>query len=153
MKKVISLMLAAVLSISALSACSGKTKEVIYPDMTPVSPSGAIDTVAEDVRTYLQKAANLYDNALPEELETVLSPKTATQSLYESKQPVTFRWDWNSSTIPADSQFTLQLSLTEDFAQYEAFPCTRFNAEVTEQSEELWNLMTPCCSLSVFLSL
>lgn len=143
MKKIICICLAAVILIGLLPGCSGEKNEAQESvDLTPIGPSGSVDTLAEDVRTYLKEAGDLYDSATPEELEKVKSPKKLNQSLYESKQPVQFQWSWDGKNAPADSQFAIQLSMTEDFAQYQSFLCTEFDAEVTQQSQHIWNLFT-----------
>lgn len=110
--------------------------------LEPVSPSGTIDTVAGDVRTYLSQASELYDNADPVDYESMTSPKVKGQNLYESKTPVVFKWGWDSTgTVPADAVFSIQLSLTSDFENCRTIPCT-LDTESQVQTTEVWNLMT-----------
>ena len=90
------------------------------------------------MRTYLAQASALYDGKTIEQLKEMKSPKLAGQSLNDSKQPITLKWRWDAS-IPADSQFTIELSQTEDFAEVQTLACTHFNANVSVQSEPFWN--------------
>ena len=106
--------------------------------LAPVGPSSTVDPLAADVREYLAKASTLYDGATIEQLLEMKSPKLAGQSLNDSKQPITLSWRWDAS-IPADSQFTIELSQTEDFAEVQTLACTHFNANVSVQSEPFWN--------------
>ena len=114
------------------------------PVMTLAGPSGTVDTLASDVRTYLANAADKYDNATEAELETMTTAKSSnTQSMYTSMQAVDFNWTLeNAELVLGGAKFYIHLSQDADFASYESIRCTRFAAGKQAQSEPVWNLMT-----------
>ena len=114
------------------------------PVMTLVGPTGTVDTLASDVRTYLANAADKYDKATEAELETMTTAKSSdTQSLYTSMQAVEFNWTLeNAEVVGGSTKFYIQLSQDADFASFQSIRCTRFVAGKRAQSEPVWNLMT-----------
>ena len=128
------------IQVSVASNVVEISKGTNTPVLAAIGPSGTVDPLAADVREYLAAASDLYDDATVEELLELKSPKLNRQDLNASKQPVILTWKWDAS-IPADSQFTIQLSQSADLAQVENLACTHFNKNVFVQSEPFWNPM------------
>ena len=116
------------------------------PVMVANGPTGEVDTLPAETRTYLADAAAKYDNAgvaglTDASLTSAKSP--INLNLYKNLQPVAFNWTLeNAEFIKADTKFYIELSTSADFADSRMVECVNYVAGRKTQSEPVWNLMT-----------